>query len=334
MKTKQLFFLGFLGLIALTSNAQVTETTNAVSSASSYVGTSNNNDVLFKRQAVDAGLLSTTKTSFGVNSFASPNSVSIGVGAGQFSTGTGYNTFIGEDTGKGSTPVGNLGSHNTFIGNRAGIYNWTGSRNIAIGNNAGHHNYDGNNNIFIGDSAGNEDGSHGNNNIFIGTMAGFYENSSNTLAIENNGSDVGDPLIWGNFLNDQLKFHAKVGIGAGGNFGNFPTTAGSVNVSNYNLFVKGGILTEEVRVNLQSNWADYVFSTEYKLKTLEEVENYIKENGHLENVPSATQVKEEGIELGEMVKIQQEKIEELTLYLIQQNKEIQELKESLKSLRN
>lgn len=113
-----------------------------------------------------------------------------------------------------------------------------------------------------------------------------------------------------------------------------PSTAGNVDVSNYKLFVKGGILTEELRISLQSTWADYVFRDDYKLPSLPEVENYIKENGHLPNVPSAKRVKEDGIELGEMAKIQQEKIEELTLYLIQQNKEIQELKAQLNKVLN
>lgn len=58
----------------------------------------------------------------------------------------------------------------------------------------------------------------------------------------------------------------------------------------------------------------------------------IKENGHLQNVPSGKEITEKGLALGEMAKIQQEKIEELTLYLIQQNKEIEELKVQLKYL--
>ena len=115
-------------------------------------------------------------------------------------------------------------------------------------------------------------------------------------------------------------------------FGNFPTTSGAVNnVANYNLFVKGGILTEEVRVSLATTWADYVFSKDYKMPTLPELEKKIQEKGHLPNMPSAQEVKENGIELGEMAKMQQEKIEELTLYIIQINKELQELKAKIKN---
>ena len=182
---------------------------------------------------------------------------------------------------------------------------------------------------MIGNNSGNEERHFmGSGNVFIGNNSGFSESESNNKLIIGNDETV--QLIWGDFAQNQLKLNGKVGIGY--NFGNFPTTAGSVNVAAYNLLVKGGILTEEVRVNLQSAWADYVFDENYKLKSLEEVETFIKENGHLENVPPAKQVKEEGIELGEITKIQQEKIEELTLYLIELNKENKMLQKKLLEL--
>lgn len=120
----------------------------------------------------------------------------------------------------------------------------------------------------------------------------------------------------------------KVGIGTT----NFPTTIGGANISAYRLFVKGGILTEELRV--RTGWADYVFEDNYQLKPLSEVEAYINENGHLPNVPSATEVEEEGISVGEMTKIQQEKIEELTLYIIEMKKEVEALKARLNDQEN
>lgn len=117
------------------------------------------------------------------------------------------------------------------------------------------------------------------------------------------------------------KISGKVGIG---NVTSFPT---NTLYTNYNLFVKGGILTDEVRVALSSGgtWADYVFAKDYNLKPLSEVEAFIAKNKHLPNVPSAAQVKEEGINIGDMARIQQEKIEELTLYIIEQNKRIEAL---------
>lgn len=103
--------------------------------------------------------------------------------------------------------------------------------------------------------------------------------------------------------------------------------------ANYKLFVKGGILTDEIRVSLSSNgtWADYVFYDKYKLMPLSEVETFIATNKHLPNVPSAKQVKEDGINVSEMFRIQQEKIEELTLYIIEQNKKIEALEKIVKS---
>lgn len=136
------------------------------------------------------------------------------------------------------------------------------------------------------------------------------------------GGYADDPIIGDRkfVVKGNSLIQGKVGIGGSDStpFGNFPTNSGGVNVSGYNLFVKGGILTDELRVS--TTWADYVFAKEYKLPTLQEVEKHIQEKGHLINVPSAKQVEEDGIELGEMAKIQQEKIEELTLYIIEQNK--------------
>jgi hypothetical protein len=90
----------------------------------------------------------------------------------------------------------------------------------------------------------------------------------------------------------------------------------------YKLAVKGKIIAEELKIQLQSNWPDYVFAPNYKLPTLKEVEKHIKQKGHLQNIPSAKDVAKNGVFLGEMTKSLLLKIEELTLYTIQQEKEI------------
>lgn len=234
-----------------------------------------------------------------------------------------------------------------FMSYRAGIQplltSPTGNYNTYLGNMAGY-GTNGSNNVFIGYNSGvkpqiKPNTVPGTGNVFIGANTGLTvpdgmlilpEKYSNKLVIDNSSTTT--PLIWGDFAEDQLKFNGQVGIGY--DFGDFPTTAGTVDVSGYNLFVNGGILTEEVRVMLQSQWADYVFNEDYNLLKLEEVERFIKENKHLPNVPSAQEIAKNGIELGEMSIIQQEKIEELTLYLIQQQKEINELKEQVKLLIN
>jgi hypothetical protein len=120
----------------------------------------------------------------------------------------------------------------------------------------------------------------------------------------------------------RVAANGKVSVGTV----NAPTTIGTADINAYRLFVKGGILTDEVRV--RTGWADYVFANDYKLKSLTEVEKYITENKHLPNVPSAKTVETEGVSVGDMLRIQQEKIEELTLYLIQLQKEVNALKNS------
>lgn len=92
--------------------------------------------------------------------------------------------------------------------------------------------------------------------------------------------------------------------------------------SDYRLFVKDGIRTEKIKIDIASanGWADYVFKKDYKLATLEEVEKHINDKGHLPNIPSAEEVVKNGLNLGEMDAKLLEKIEELTLYSIDLNK--------------
>lgn len=102
------------------------------------------------------------------------------------------------------------------------------------------------------------------------------------------------------------------------------TIGTSLTPAAYKLAVGGKIIAEELKVKLQSaGWPDYVFSKNYVLPTLNEVEKQIKEKGHLKNVPPATEIAANGLEVGEMVRIQQEKIEELTLYIIELNKRLE-----------
>lgn len=93
------------------------------------------------------------------------------------------------------------------------------------------------------------------------------------------------------------------------------------------LDVNGTIRAKEILV--ESNWADFVFKQNYKLPTLREVEEHIKEKGTLPNVPSEEEVKANGINVGKTNALLLQKIEELTLYVIQQQKEIEELKRQI-----
>lgn len=157
-------------------------------------------------------------------------------------------------------------------------------------------------------------------------------NQSTTTGL-NRIVDLNDRNIW--FNSATSNNNGRIYIG---NTAVYPT----IN-SNYRLYVEGGILTERVRIALRAtgNWADYVFKDDYKLMPLNEVEDFIDKNNHLPGIESADQLLKSGLDLSEMQAKQMAKIEELTLYIIEQNKnlkkqseEIEEMKNQLKQLLN
>jgi hypothetical protein len=119
--------------------------------------------------------------------------------------------------------------------------------------------------------------------------------------------------------------------------GSLLVTGGKIGIGTVNpqnaLDVNGTIHAKEVKVDL-NGWADFVFEKNYNLPSLAEVNQFIEDNGHLPNIPSAQEVKENGVNLAEMQAKLLQKVEELTLYSIQQQKEIQSLKLELESLKN
>lgn len=268
----------------------------------------------------------------GLENITGFNNTYIGAGAGRENTIGERNTFIGEASGVLSTG----GKYNAFIGSQSGYSFLDGEYNVFVGTDSGYNNGSGSANTFLGYQSGYN--TTGSLNVFIGNKAGFLETGSDRLYIAN--SNTPNPLIYGEFDNNIVKFNAeKVGIGyvEDGNgdaedYG-FPDLSSLTLDVDYRLFVRGGIWAQEVRVRTDL-WADYVFADDYKLMPLTEVEQYITDNGHLPNMPSAKEVEEDGIALGNMVKLQQEKIEELTLHLIEQEKEMEALKAQVQLLLN
>ena len=100
---------------------------------------------------------------------------------------------------------------------------------------------------------------------------------------------------------------------------------GLASANGFKLNVDGKIACEELLIDLSGDWPDYVFASDYELISLDEVKKHIDEKGHLPGVPSAKEVEENGIIVGEMNKVLMEKIEELTLYILQQEERIREL---------
>lgn len=102
----------------------------------------------------------------------------------------------------------------------------------------------------------------------------------------------------------------------------------------YSLFVQHGIITEKLKIALTTggDWADYVFDKQYKLRTLPELEAYIRINKHLPNIPAAGEVVAEGIDVAAMNAKLLEKIEELTLYIIAQQKQLDQQQQQLNIL--
>lgn len=305
----------------------------------------------------------------GLKNTSGKYNVSIGYESSSSNTTGNYNSILGSFSGRNNK----TGNNNSFLGSYSGFNNTIGKSNTAIGSHAGYSNKSGEYNTYLGSRSGFQNtGSRnvfigyragaketGSNKLYIANsntqhplIYGDFSkkelviNGALTIKDGSQGdgyvltSDANGNATWAKpaeaevndwtVIDDNMysKVAGKVGIGTS----SFPNLVGDVDVSNYKLFVKGGILSEEVRVH--TTWADYVFHDNYTLKSLEEVENYIHKNKHLPNIPSAKTIENEGVEIGNITRLQQEKIEELTLYTIQQQKEIDQLKKLVNQLIN
>jgi len=125
----------------------------------------------------------------------------------------------------------------------------------------------------------------------------------------------------GTYQNRNAYFTANVGIGT--------------ITPDEKLTVKGKVHTQEVRVDMAGPLVpDYVFANDYKLKSLQEVEDFIKENKHLPEIPSAQEIEKNGLMLAEMNMSLLKKIEELTLYMIEMKKENEKQNKEINILKN
>jgi trimeric autotransporter adhesin len=288
-----------------------------------------------------------------------------------FATSAGYNNVSGSDNvflGQSSGIANTTGSSNICIGTTAGNLNTTGSFNTYIGNASG-----GIATISNATAIGANATATLSNTVVLGnaattiTGAGlgaglsglkFANLTSGSAATPVGGNKVLSVDGSGNVVLVALTSGTINSVGGptgpvaektwkdeDGYLYNNSTNGVVINGTGFDgnsLIVKGGVLSKEVSVKVEGaeSWPDYVFKPSYKRLTLDEVEKFININGHLPNVASAAEMAKTGNNLGQTDVKLMEKVEELTLYLLEmkkaneaQNAEIQNLKKQVKSLR-
>jgi trimeric autotransporter adhesin len=219
----------------------------------------------------------------------------------------------------GSGPQGDLST--PIDGQSYGIY---GSGGLGLDKNGG--------NITIAGGKGTGAGIAGDINFstaITATSGLTLQSTSQKMIIKGNTGNVGigtsNPsekldVMGSVYANDKI----FIGTRGNGTVQNPALTPAQLS-GDYKLFVNGSAIFTKAVVKLTSNWADYVFEPNYKLPTLAEVEAYLVKHKHLEGVPSAAEVKEKGIDLGDNQTILLKKVEELTLYMIELSKKVETL---------
>lgn len=185
-------------------------------------------------------------------------------------------------------------------------------------------------------------------NVGIGT-----DNPQSLLDVRSDNNDAGlrvstsDNAVVGAFTwrQDAIAISAAgyqnpdMAFNTGGNERMRISKYGNIGIGTTNpsqkLAVNGTILAKKVKVSqAATDWPDYVFDSSYQLPSLDSVSSFIQVNKHLPDMPSAAIVEKGGHDLGEVQKLLLKKLEELTLYAIEQNKTISELKSEIKELKN
>ncbi|WP_227686880.1 hypothetical protein [Spirosoma arboris] len=264
----------------------------------------------------------------------------MGAFAGNSNTTGINNSFVGAHAGLNNT----TGINNSFVGAYAGFNNTTGINNSFLGNQAGSNVTTGNNNIIIGPNSGTAI-TTSDDNVLMGYNSQADEGIFNGIAI-GSGSRVAssNSLILGNGV--------KVGIGTSAPKNKLEVVADETDNSGLRLskltsqskpsqatdqFLtvneKGDVVKAryQLRINTANEWSDQVFLPTYQLRPLATVASYIAQHGHLPNIPSAEEVVKVGVDLVKMNATLLEKVEELTLYSIQLEQELQLTKQKQQS---
>jgi hypothetical protein len=298
----------------------------------------------------------------GFSNTAGNSNFMLGTNAGSRNTSGTANFFVGDNAGAANT----TGGFNVFLGTNAGAGNTVGNNNTAIGFEANVSS----GNLVNATAIGFRAVASANNSLVLGNGANVgIGTSSPTAKLEvvsstSNTSGLKLTSLTSSSqptLSGQTKF---LTVDGSGNVVLGSTTSGGrlaadlwqqkgqylQNVSGngvvigeevsktpagYRLYVQDGILTEKVKVAVKnaSEWSDYVFTPSYKLTPLAEVARFIEVNKHLPGVPSAAEVVAQGVDVAKMDAKLLEKIEELTLYSIQQQTTVEKQQQEIDELK-
>ncbi len=195
-------------------------------------------------------------------------------------------------------------------------------------------------------------GSTGSEKLMVNSSIGIYRGSSNMVRLGYEGSPNQPQLVWKTSSTKNFQFKnlttgaipislspdGTVGINTDDFFADHALYVdGSVYIKKdstvaHSLWIEGSSIAEEMFVQIKDGtWGDYVFKDDYLLLPLNDLKTFISENGHLPEMPTAAEVEEEGVKTGETIRLLTVKVEELTLYLLDQQKEIEELKAIIKN---
>jgi hypothetical protein len=234
--------------------------------------------------------------------------------AGQYNTAGTNNAFVGGHAGFLNT----TGGDNSFVGRAAGYNNTTGASNSFFGGSAGYFNTTGTYNSFFGYSSGASNGTE-HNNTFLGALSNGTTAITNATAVGYRASVTqGDSLVLGS-INGVNGATADTNVGIG-------TTAPAERLHVVgNIRLSGSVITAAPSEPVP----DYVFEPDYKLMPIDELAKYVARERHLPSVPKASEIQEKGLDLGAFQMKLLEKIEELTLYSVEQAKRIRALEKRL-----
>jgi trimeric autotransporter adhesin len=293
----------------------------------------------------------------GVYNTLGSNNTFLGTNAGANNQTGAHNIMIGINAGYDGTPTLRSNSYNTYIGNFAGRYS-SANFNTFIGYAAGQYSTTGTNNIYMGNYTGGFTGITNNSNcIFVGDFAGSWTgtNPSAPTTVVNNLTNaiaigfqsqvtVSNALVLGGTGTNAV----KVGVGLTNPAfpldvkGQFNLRAAlnspSIKINGHDFMGVGSeendfwVSNFKIRYQDEKQWSDKVFEKSYKLLKIKELDRYIRQNKHLPNIPSAKEVVEKGIDNAQITSKLLEKIEEMSLYIIQLEKALETLNQRVSKI--